>query len=87
MRRPARRSVTPEGANRYGVVVVDRDGHGDWRADTTARDALRAEMTAKATNKIFDFGPGIDVLRERCLEETGLPAPLPPQPRTLLAAE
>jgi N-methylhydantoinase B len=79
--------VTPAGARRYGVIVIVRAGHGDWRVDEAATESLRAEMKAQAANKIFDFGPPIDVLRANCVAETGLPPPLPPEPRVPLAAE
>ena len=70
--------VTPDGAKRYGVVLTDRDGHGDWQPDTDATASLRAQMlAARTSNKLFDFGPDIDTLRKNCLAETGLPAPLP----------
>ena len=36
---------------------------------------------------LFDYGPGIDVLRANCLAETGLPAPTPPVWPMLEAAE
>jgi N-methylhydantoinase B len=70
--------VTPDGAKRYGVVLADMDGHGDWQADVDATATLRAEMrAARTSNKLFDFGPDIETLRKNCLAETGLPAPLP----------
>jgi N-methylhydantoinase B len=67
--------VTAEGARRYGVVVGD-----GGRIDTTATDRLRAEMRAArpAELPVFDMGPPIDVLLERCEAETGLPAPKRP---------
>ena len=63
--------VTAEGAARYGVVV----------GDAAATEALRAEMRADrpAELPVFDMGPPIDELLERCEEETGLPAPKRPQ--------
>ena len=66
--------VTPAGARAYGVVA---DAAG--RVDMTATDTLRAELrAARPPARIFDFGPGIEVLRANCLEETGLPAPIRP---------
>ena len=66
--------VTPEGARSYGVVA-DADGV----IDTAATDALRAEIKAtRGDLPLFDYGPGIDALRENCEEETGLPAPIQP---------
>jgi N-methylhydantoinase B len=63
--------VTVEGAGRYGVVVGDAD----------ATEALRTEMRAArpAELPVFDMGPPLDELLERCREETGLPAPKRPQ--------
>jgi N-methylhydantoinase B len=66
--------VTREGARRYGVVLGD-DGSADAAATEELRERLRAE---RGETTVFDFGPSIDELRERCLEETGLPAPRPP---------
>ncbi len=67
--------VTPEGAKAYGVVA-DEDGV----IDTDATDALRAEIKAdRGELPLFDYGPGIEALREACEEETGLPAPIQPE--------
>ncbi len=74
--------VTVEGAARYGVVLAG-DGSVDEAATTELRDRLRAERGEK---EIFVHGPSIDELRERCLEETGLPAPKPPVFRRVAAA-
>jgi N-methylhydantoinase B len=81
--------VTPEGAKRYGVVLVDQDGHGDWQPDSDATANLRAQMiAARTSNTLFDFGPDIETLRKNCLAETGLPAPIPAgTPEYALAAE
>lgn len=66
--------VSEEGARAYGVVV------SGGVADKDATEALRAEMrNSRPELKVFDFGPDIETLRERCLEETGLPAPQAPQ--------
>jgi N-methylhydantoinase B len=66
--------VTAKGARDYGVCVL-----ADGSVDAAATEALRAEMRAsRAPLGLFDRGPDLDVLRERCLEETGLPAPRPP---------
>jgi N-methylhydantoinase B len=67
--------VTPQGALRYGVVL---DQHGGVDAEATAaeRERLREQRGAV---KLFDRGfETIEELRERCLAETGLPAPQPP---------
>ncbi len=70
-----RQLVTVEGARRYGVVVS-----ADGVVDQAATEKLRAEMRSqrKGDLPIFNFGPSIEELRARCLEETGLPAPQPP---------
>jgi N-methylhydantoinase B len=67
--------VTVEGARRYGVVV------GDAGVDGGATEALRAEMRAArpAELPVFDMGPPLHELLERCEAETGLPAPRRPQ--------
>ncbi|HEY8353306.1 MAG TPA: hydantoinase B/oxoprolinase family protein, partial [Sphingomonadales bacterium] len=59
----------------YGVVVS-----ADGVVDQAATEKLRAEMRSqrKGDLPIFNFGPSIEELRARCLEETGLPAPQPP---------
>jgi N-methylhydantoinase B len=66
--------VTPEGARRYGVVIGT-----DGRADEPATAALRQRMAdeGKAAS-LFNFGGTIEQLRDRCLAETGLPAPVAP---------
>src|SRR6476661_4433521 len=66
--------VTEAGARRYGVVV------GDAGVDSAATEALRAELQAArpAELPVFDMGPPLDELLERCEAETGLPAPRRP---------
>ncbi|WP_128892349.1 hydantoinase B/oxoprolinase family protein [Erythrobacter sp. HKB08] len=67
--------VTPDGAKAYGVVA-DKDG----KIDTSATDALRAQMKAdRGELPLFDYGPGIEALRANCEAETGLPAPIQPE--------
>jgi N-methylhydantoinase B len=68
--------VTREGARRYGVVL-DEEG----RVDQPATEALRAEIRAgRGELPLFDRGfSDLEELRARCLAETGLPAPKPPQ--------
>jgi N-methylhydantoinase B len=66
--------VTAEGARRYGVVLT-ADGAVDEAATTDLRDRMRVE---RGEVEVFDFGPAIDELRTRSMEETGLPAPQPP---------
>lgn len=66
--------VTIEGALDYGVVVTS-----DNVADAEATASLRASMREERGNlSLFDYGPGLDNLREACLRETGLPAPIQP---------
>jgi N-methylhydantoinase B len=66
--------VTVEGAKRYGVVIA-----ADGSVDMTATTALRDELATKRGEVgLFNFGGTIDELRERCLAETGLPAPKDP---------
>ena len=66
--------ITIEGALDYGVVVTS-----DNVADAEATASLRASMREERGNlSLFDYGPGLDNLREACLRETGLPAPIQP---------
>ncbi|GAA1877156.1 hydantoinase B/oxoprolinase family protein [Actinomadura bangladeshensis] len=67
--------VTAEGARAgYGVVCGD-----DGVLDVQATELLRAEMTAARTEiPVFDMGPPLAEILDRCEEETGLPAPRPP---------
>jgi N-methylhydantoinase B len=67
--------VTREGARRYGVVLAE-----DGTVDEAATARLRDEMRARRGNDlpVFNFGPGIEALRARALEETGLAAPRQP---------
>ncbi|HEX5494547.1 MAG TPA: hydantoinase B/oxoprolinase family protein [Mycobacteriales bacterium] len=70
--------VTGEGARRYGVVLTDGGA-----VDTAETDSLRTRLRSeRGETGVFDFGPPIEQLRERCLAETGLPAPRPPIFRT-----
>ncbi|AWW74273.1 5-oxoprolinase [Erythrobacter sp. KY5] len=67
--------VTPEGARNYGVVA---DGSGV--IDTGATEALRNQIKSERGElPLFDYGPGIEALRENCLEETGLEPPKQPE--------
>jgi len=74
--------VTAEGARDYGVVV-GAEGELDGGGTEDLRARLRRERGALET---FNRGPSIEELRERCLAETGLPAPVPPVWRTSPAA-
>jgi N-methylhydantoinase B len=79
----ARGLVSPQGARRYGVVLG-----ADHCLDIVATAALRRDMIATRTKPgLFNFGGTIEELRERCLAETGLPAPMPPKGTLKLAAE
>ncbi len=67
--------VTPTGARAYGVIA---DGEGV--IDAAATEKLRTELRAdRGELPLFDYGPGIDVLRANCEAETGLPAPIQPR--------
>ncbi len=67
--------VTAAGAERYGVVIAT-----DLSVDTTGTEHLRDRLREERGEKLlFDRGGTIEELRERCLAETGLPAPKPPQ--------
>lgn len=76
--------VTAEGAKAYGVVIA-----ADGTVDMGATEALRGQLRAqRGAVQVFDFGPSIETLRQRCEAETGLPAPVQPQWSHLaLAAE
>ena len=75
--------MTPEGAKAYGVIA-----NAKGEVDTAATEALRAEMRAKRSElPLFDYGPGIEMLRANCQAETGLPAPIQPVWSHLEAAE
>jgi N-methylhydantoinase B len=68
--------VTEKGARAYGVVVTA----GGVAVDLAATAQLRADMKAvQKVASVFDYGPGIELLRANCLAETGLPAPIAPQ--------
>ena len=69
--------VTIEGAARYGVAIA-ADGSVDREATSDLRDRLRAD---RGETSLFDFGASIPELRERCLTDTGLPAPKAPAMR------
>ena len=66
--------VTVQGALNYGVVVTSEN-----LADAEATAALRSSMKEERGDlSLFDYGPGLEDLREACLRETGLPAPIQP---------
>ena len=69
--------VTADGARAYGVVC-DSAGKVDEQATADLRAALRAGRPAELP--VFNMGPPLEEILARCEEETGLPAPLPPQP-------
>ena len=69
-----RRLVTRQGARRYGVVVDSDD-----RVDAEETEKLRTAMRASRKElPVFDFGGSIDELKQRCQQETRLPAPKQP---------
>ena len=67
--------VSSDGARRYGVVC-----NGEGVVDAAATDVLRSQLSAgrPAELPVFDMGPPLEVILERCLEETGLAAPQAP---------
>ena len=66
--------VTRSGANAYGVVLDDA-----LACDDAATREMRASIRAtRAPLPLFNRGPDIELLRARCLAETGLPAPVAP---------
>ncbi|MBA2934831.1 hydantoinase B/oxoprolinase family protein [Sphingomonas sp. CGMCC 1.13654] len=75
--------VTVEGAQAYGVAIVDGE------VDAAATEALRARMRddRDATLPTFDHGADIETLRAGCQAETGLPAPIQPRWQLAMAAE
>ena len=77
--------VTIAGARRYGVVVDE-----DFAVDEEATRSLRESMQLERGNPdLFDMGGDIEEIVARCEEETGLPAPRPPEfaPWALAARE
>ncbi len=75
--------VTVEGAKSYGVIVSNKGV-----VDLAASDALRAKMQSeRGALPLFNYGPGIEKLRDRCEAETGLPSPVQPVWTTLEAVE
>lgn len=67
--------VSAAGARRYGVVA-DEDGVLDAAGTATLRAEIRSARVGELP--VFDMGPGLEQLLERCEEETGLPAPKAP---------
>ncbi len=66
--------VTPEGAQRYGVVIAT-----DGSVDEAATAALRSELkTQRGEPDLFDFGGTIEEIKARCKQETHLDPPVPP---------
>ena len=66
--------ITVDGACKYGVVITENHA-----VDLAATDALRTEMKEERGElSLFDYGPGIEALRDNCVAETGLPAPIQP---------
>jgi hypothetical protein len=49
--------------------------------DSAATEALRDKMrTERPVVKDFDMGPSLEEILAKCEEETGLPAPVTPEP-------
>ncbi|MEP2990547.1 MAG: hydantoinase B/oxoprolinase family protein [Parasphingorhabdus sp.] len=67
--------LTTDGARDFGVVISE-----DGSVDSGATEVLRTRMAAEIpdSDSPFNFGPNIETLRANCIEETGLPAPVPP---------
>lgn len=67
--------VSVDGARRYGVVCDD-----EGVVDGDATTALRTKQASvrPAVLPVFDMGPPLEVILERCLAETGLAAPRAP---------
>ena len=67
--------VSVDGARRYGVACA-----GDGTVDEAATSELRAELSAgrPAELPVFDMGPPLAEILQRCEAETGLPAPVRP---------
>lgn len=66
--------VTAKGALEYGVVVSD-----SGVVDVEATGKLRAKIReTREPLPVFNRGPSIEELRETCLADTGLPAPIQP---------
>ncbi len=75
--------VTVDGAREYGVVV-----DSNHSVDESATASLRDEMKSnRGELSLFDYGPGIENLRDTCLEETGLEPPIQPLWHAEIAAE
>ena len=69
-----RRLASVQGARRYGVVISGN------AVDAQATKKLRAELIAQRDAEIplFNHGGGIEEIKARCEQETGLPAPETP---------
>ncbi len=67
--------VTRQAASIYGVVLTSVDA-----VDVAATDWLRVRLRAgQPSVAVFNTGRDIAALREACLAETGLPAPVAPR--------
>lgn len=66
--------VSVKGALRYGVVIHDGN------VDEAATEQLRNELIKqRGAPELFNFGGDIETIKSRCLEQTGLNPPSPPQ--------
>jgi len=72
----ARGLVSAEGAEKsYGVKL-----NGDLSVDVSATERLRQSLEGTVDeSQIFNFGPDMQQLRDNCLAETGLDAPVAPK--------
>jgi N-methylhydantoinase B len=75
--------MTKRGARAYGVVA-NKKGMVDQRGTRYLRTIMRER---RPHLELFNFGPSIETLRDSCMSETGLPAPIQPVWATLEAAE
>ena len=70
------------------MASVDVDSDADGNIDTSATVSLREKMKKdRGDPQLFDYGPGIEVLRANCEAETGLPAPKQPEWQHINQAE
>ena len=69
--------VSFEGARRYGVVVRP-DFSVDEASTKTLRDEMQTQRARKQTSRTIDRGGTWKELKDKCLQETGLPAPVSP---------
>ena len=66
--------VTVQGAKEYGVII-DAEGAVDMQQTKSLRKDMRSKSAGKS---LFDKGGDLSSLKDRCLRETGFPAPISP---------